>query len=65
MGIRGHKTKKSLKAAVGTEPRFIETSIHGPEFKGDGEYTVVGPDPHNRKWYATITVVDGLIAKVK
>jgi len=64
LGISGHKTKKSLKSAVGHAPRFIETSMFGPEFKGDGDYCVVGPDPYIRKWYATITVKGGMIAKV-
>ena len=64
MGISGFKTKKELKAAIGKRPRFIETSMFGAEFKGDGSYTVVGPDPYKRVWYATITVKDGLIAKV-
>jgi hypothetical protein len=65
MGISGFNTKKELKAAVGSIPRFIETSIFGNEFKGDGSYTVVGPDPYIRKkWYATVTITDGLINKV-
>ena len=64
MGIAGFKHKKDLKAAVGKEPSFIETSLFGTEFHGDGEYTVVGPSPEKRVWYATITVTDGLIAKV-
>jgi hypothetical protein len=65
MGIVGFKTKKELKAAVGTKPRFIETSMFGKEYTGDGRYAVVGPDPLIRKWYAEITVVEGLIHKVK
>lgn len=64
MGIGGFKTKKELKAAIGSTPDFIETSLFGREFKGDGSYTVVGPDPYVRKWYATVTVIDGLISKV-
>ena len=65
MGISGFNTKKELKAAVGTKPDFIETSIFGNEYKGDGSYAVVGPDPYRaRNWYANITVVDGLISKV-
>jgi len=65
MGISGFKTKKELKAALGTTARFIETSYFGPEFKGAGAYTVVGPDPYKRVWYATVTVNDaGIIRKV-
>ena len=57
-------TKKELKGAVGERPDFEETSMFGPEFHGDGEYTVVGPNPLLRRWYATVTVEDGLIARV-
>jgi len=65
MGINGYKTKKALKADIGAIPKFVETSIFGAEFKGDGNYTVVGPDIYARKWFATITVTDGVIAKVQ
>ncbi len=64
MGISGFQTKKELKGAIGERPNFIETSMFGAEYKGDGEYCVVGPDPYKRNWFATITVVDGRIAKV-
>ena len=67
MGIAGFKTKKALKEAAKlncVRPVFIETSMFGLEFKGDGEYTVVGPSPEVRKWYATVRVTDGVIAKV-
>lgn len=61
-------TKKAAKAAIGTDVtrRFIETSMFGPEFKGAGTYTVVGPAPYERKWYAQVTVdADGVLLKVK
>ena len=64
MGISGFATKKELKGAIGERPAFIETSILGREYEGDGSYTVVGPDPYVRKWYATITVRNGLIERV-
>ena len=64
MSIAGFKTKKDLKAAIGRRPSFIETSYFGLEFKGDGSYTIVGPSPYDRKWYATVTVTDGKISKV-
>jgi len=65
MGIYGFKTKKELKQAIGKEPSFIETSMFGAEYKGDGKYCVVGPCPFTkRSWYATITVKNGLIDKV-
>ena len=65
LGISGFKTKKELKQAIGTMPNFIETSFFGPEYKGDGSYAVVGPDPMTRKWFAELTIVNGLIHKVR
>ena len=64
MGIEGFKTKKELKAAIGTVPEFIETSVFGNQYKGDGIYTVVGPHPTVRKWFAELTIVNGRIQKV-
>ena len=64
MGAR-YKTKKACKEAIGTTPYFVETSMFGAEYKGDGTYTVVGPAPYtDRRWYARVTVRDGLIVKV-
>lgn len=65
MGIVGFKTKKELKGAIGQSPRFIETSIFGSEYRGDGHYVIVGPSPTIRKWYAEVFIKDGKIAKVK
>lgn len=62
MGIKSQfgsfKSKKSLKEYIGNPVRFVETSMFGNEFKGAGSYTVVGPDPLQRKWFATVTVTD-------
>ena len=58
-------TKKAMREkGIGTPPDFEETSIFGREYKGDGRYTVVGPHPYDRRWYATVTVAGGLIEKV-
>ena len=59
-----YKTKKDLKAAVGQSLRYVETSFFGPEYKENGTFCVVGPSPTERKWYAQVTMKDGLIAKV-
>ena len=60
-----YPSKKELKANVGKPLRFIETSMFGAEYKETGSFRVVGPDPYNnRKWYASVTMKDGLIAKV-
>lgn len=60
-----YKTKKLLKEAVGKPLRYQETSMMGPEYKENGSFVVVGPGPYERKWYASVTMKDGLIAKVK
>ena len=66
MGISGYKTKKALKSeGIGKSPGFIETSMFGAEFKGDGVYCVVGPTPYIRTWFASITVKGGVISKVQ
>lgn len=60
-----YKTKKDLKASVGQSLRYIETSLFGTEYKADGSFCVVGPDPYTkRSWYATVTMAKGLIEKV-
>ena len=65
MLVATYKTKKALKAAKGEPLRFEETSMFGPEFKSDGTFCVVGPGAYKRDWWATITMKDGLIAKVE
>jgi hypothetical protein len=60
-----YASKKQLKESIGEPLRYIETSMFGAEYKADGTFCVVGPDPYrNRKWYATVTMRQGLIAKV-
>lgn len=60
-----YKSKKDLKAAIGQELRFVETSAFGQEFKADGTFCVVGPCAYtNRKWYASVTMAGGKISKV-
>ena len=62
------KTKKALKELVGQPTgncQFVETSVFGPEIERDGAFCVVGPDPYNsRKWYAEVTVQNGVVVKV-
>ena len=64
MMAANYKTKKDLKAAVGQPLRYEETSFFGPEYKTDGTFCVVGPSPTQRKWFASVTMVGGLISKV-
>lgn len=56
-----YKSKKELKAAIGQPLRYIETSFFGPEYRENGTFCVVGP---SCKWFAQVTMQNGLIAKV-
>lgn len=63
MGAR-YKTKKELKQAVGQPLRYIETSLFGLEYTETGKFCVVGPSPYDRRWFAEVTMKDGLIERV-
>jgi hypothetical protein len=64
LAASGYKTKKDLKASVGKPLGYCETSFFGPEYKADGKFAVVGPSATERKWFAEVTMKEGLIAKV-
>lgn len=59
-----YKTKKDLKAAIGKPLRYVETSMFGAEYSDNGKFAVVGPSPYERKWFAQVTMENGLIKKV-
>ena len=59
-----YKTKKALKEAKGKSLRYVETSLFGTEYTSDGTFCVVGPSAYNRKWYAEVTMLGGIIHKV-
>ena len=59
-----YPTKKALKENVGERLRYVETSLFGPEYQSDGKFTVVGPSPQIRKWFAEVTLRDDIIVKV-
>lgn len=62
----GYRTKKELKKAVGQRLKYYETSLFGTEYRPNGTITVVGPDAYrNRKWYAQVTLKEGVIVDVK
>ena len=65
MLVARYKTKKALKESVGKELNYTETSMFGVEYTPDGILYAVGPGAYDRKWYAQITMKDGLIGKVK
>ena len=60
-----YKTKKELKAAVGQPLCYEETSMFGEEYRPNGRFCVVGPSPRERKWFAEVTMENGLIKSVK
>lgn len=59
-----YKTKKELKDSIGKPLRYVETSMFGEEYRSNGKFCVVGPSPYERKWYAEVTMENGLIKKV-
>ncbi len=66
MGVTGYSTKKALKESIGMRLNYVETSMFGNEYHGDGDYTVVGPDAYNdRRFYATVTILHGVIVRVR
>lgn len=60
-----YPTKKVLKASIGQSLRYEETSWFGSEYGPNETFVVVGPSSTQRKWYAEITMRDGLISKVR
>lgn len=64
MLVANYKTKKDLKASLGKELHYTETSIFGKEYQENGTFCVVGPSAYVRKWYAEVTMKDCKISKV-
>ena len=61
-----YKTKKILKESIGQPLQYVETSMLKLEYTPNGTFAVVGPDAYrDRKWYATVTMRDGLIVRVR
>ena len=65
---RNFRTKKALKDAVSTGER-VTLYQPGGFFEKDftnGTFAVEGPHfPEPHRWYATVTVQNGLVVKVK
>jgi len=59
-----YPTKKVLKASIGQALRYEETSFFGNEYTENGTFCLVGPSSTQRKWFASVTMKDGLIQKV-
>jgi len=64
MLVATYPFKKALKASIGEPLHYQEVSLFGEEYRDNGTLTVVGPGAYNRKWYARVTMVSGLISKV-
>jgi hypothetical protein len=58
-----YKTKKELKEQIGKSLFYKETSFFGEEYKSNGTFNVADGSPQ-RKWFATVTMKDNVIAKV-
>lgn len=69
MIVTGYASKKELKAAIGTKLKYQETSMFGPEYKETGTFAVAHRPAitrlPGREFFATVTMKDGLIAKVE
>jgi len=59
-----YKTKKELKEQIGKPLFYKETSFFGKEYKSNGTFAVADGSPQ-RKWFATVTMKDNVIAKVE
>lgn len=68
MLVLDYPSKKDLKGQIGKPLRYQETSIFGDEYKANG--TFVGCNRphitgHKREFFASVTMIDGKIAKVE
>lgn len=62
--IQAHyPSKKALKESVGKPLRYNETSMFRIEFKENGSFCVADYNP-SRRWFATVTMENGIIKKV-
>jgi hypothetical protein len=68
MIVFDYPSKKVLKENVGERIRYIETSMFGNEYVSTGKLTGANR-PHitgqGREFFATVTMKDGLIARVE
>ena len=68
MLVTGYKSKKELKAAIGSALQYEETSFFGPEYKSTGSF-VVAHRPRvtglpGRQFFAKVTMEDDTIVSV-
>lgn len=77
MLIAKYFSKKALAASLGQPLDYVETSMFGEEYKANGTFAVCNRPslregyqsptgtPKAREFFATVTMKDGLIAKVE
>lgn len=75
MLIFNYPSKKALKECIGKPLQYQETSVFGPEYMPTGKITgsnrpqITGIKADNgkraREFFASVTMVDGLIFKVE
>ena len=69
MMIINYSSKKELKENIGQELLYTETSLFGAEYKANGTFcgsnrpAITGNK--GREFFASVTMKDGLINKVK
>lgn len=64
LAAAGYKNKKNLKESIGQPLNYEETSMFGPQYLSDGQFSIVGPSAYDRKWFARVTMKAGLIVRV-
>lgn len=68
MMIALYASKQELKDNIGQPLKYQETSMFGPEYKADGSFAVCNRPSitgiKGREFFATVTMENGLIAKV-
>lgn len=65
MLVAHYRTKKELRESKGAPLRHSETSVFAREYTQNGIVYVVGPTAYNRKWYARVTMKDGIVSRVE
>ena len=61
MMAASYMTKKQLKESIGQPLRHVETSVFGNEYRPNGKFPVVGPDPYRRKGVKTSQGIYGCL----
>jgi len=66
--VTGYASKKELKAAIGQQLKYRETSTFGSEYESNGSF-VVARRPHmlggGREFFAQVTMINDRISSVK